>query len=712
VRIDLHCHTKATKKGDSQKRNVTPDKFKLKVEAANVSIVGITNHNEFDLDQYLELKKSVEGIADVWPGAELDINGFDNGHWHMLILGDPLTVDVFDRKMKQLFRNTTPNGFSCSFDDAWSLFKNDSVIFIPHCHDKRPCVSENEIDRIRNTTDDDWRVFYEPSTFTTVGIWSNHGRSMLIGSDVQDWDNYGGCNFAELRLPVTNFSQFCLLAQRDTAVIKTLLDEKNPNSIVVHPHSGVDVTIPIYEDINILFGQKGTGKSEIIKSLNNSLLGNGLSVVYYSGALNISQFNELMKTTTVIREPGVFARDSGSEAFSFIQEWKDVSPSPLKNYLAWGTTRNNNHKKERLRITECSSLMEKNSQNYLKVKGDYRTIVEFQRAVKDQGLLSYLEESKRNLFIDLIKQMAQNVKNMAVKEYIDYQSILYANRSLEAIKQSADKKSDTQSKPSSTNFLTFANKRIELRNNLTRIRTNLNPDERTSREFLGTLEEKGELYIISRYKYLDDSSLASEFVIGIRKLKDVIGRLNDAADQVFTTEQSSSLTELLASIKESGISDLSDFIGCSRYIELSGGNEKYEPSDGEKRVLLLEKQLREDADYYLIDEPELGMSNRYIDTVIRPILQNLSRRRKTVVIATHNANLAVRTLPYLSVYREHVSGDDYKTYAGNPFTDELVDLCDPENKKSWALCSMYTLEGGREAFYNRKTIYEAGIYED
>lgn len=61
-------------------------------------------------------------------------------------------------------------------------------------------------------------------------------------------------------------------------------------------------------------------------------------------------------------------------------------------------------------------------------------------------------------------------------------------------------------------------------------------------------------------------------------------------------------------------------------------------------------RLRDDADAYFLDEPELGMGNSYIDTDIRPLISNLAKQRKYVVVATHNANIAVRTLPYMSTF--------------------------------------------------------------
>lgn len=100
------------------------------------------------------------------------------------------------------------------------------------------------------------------------------------------------------------------------------------------------------------------------------------------------------------------------------------------------------------------------------------------------------------------------------------------------------------------------------------------------------------------------------------------------------------------------------------------------------------------------------MGNSYIDTDIRPLICNLAKQRKFVVVATHNANIAVRTLPYMSIYRTHENGE-YKTYIGNPFDDQLVCIDNPEDIKSWTEESMRSLEGGYNAFYERRDIYES-----
>jgi len=59
-----------------------------------------------------------------------------------------------------------------------------------------------------------------------------------------------------------------------------------------------------------------------------------------------------------------------------------------------------------------------------------------------------------------------------------------------------------------------------------------------------------------------------------------------------------------------------------------------------------------------------------------------------------------------SVYRTHSNGN-YYTYIGNPFSDKLVNINNNDDVLNWADESLKSLEGGRDAFYERKDIYES-----
>jgi len=135
--------------------------------------------------------------------------------------------------------------------------------------------------------------------------------------------------------------------------------------------------------------------------------------------------------------------------------------------------------------------------------------------------------------------------------------------------------------------------------------------------------------------------------------------------------------------------------------------EEYSPSEGEKSMLLLNIKLNKDADFYLLDEPELSLGNQYISDDIVSKIQSLAKDNKYVIISTHNANIAVRTLPYLTIFRKHNNGI-YKTYFGNPFTNLLKNIENQKDILYWKDESMKSLEGGPGAFNERRDIYDAG----
>ena len=278
MRIDLHCHTKKCKKGDSSKRNVKPKDFKNAIEEAQVDIVAITNHNTFDLNQFNLFDKELGESGRLWPGVELDVCGSrEKSHWHMLVITSPSRKEWFDSALKQLLGNTSPDKVLVNVKDVFNCLQDIDAIFISHAHDKSPHISQDDMNEMEALIgkNEKWRLFYEPRSLVTVGIWSNHGFNMMLGSDVQDWGNYQNCELPDLRLPVSTFEQFCLLAKRDGKTIETLLGQRGSFNIVAHPHSGVDVNLTLKEDINVVFGQKGTGKTEILKSIEKILQSEG-----------------------------------------------------------------------------------------------------------------------------------------------------------------------------------------------------------------------------------------------------------------------------------------------------------------------------------------------------------------------------------------------------------------------------------------------------
>lgn len=703
MKIDLHCHTKQIKTGDGSGRNVTPEVFREKIANANIKIAAITNHNAFDYKQYLELKEAVKDICVVWPGVEIDIKGISNKKFHLIVVANPDNTQMFSNKINDMYLGENLETCTFQLQEVYNQLNECDVIYIPHYH-KTPSITEQDREELMKIVGDSSRVFVELQDHRSLGVFANYNYNVLIGSDVKDWSKYEECTFADLRLPVESFSQFCMLAKRDAVVVNTLLNKKKTYSVTATPYKNVHFQLTLYADVNIIFGQKGTGKSEILTSLYEEMSGKGLSCVKYIGSMKDDDFSELTKTKDMVPDLSKLGIDSCEREIRMLQEWVDNTPTLFSKYLDWYKTKDNNTNKSRMKITESTIMGFVKSPQFYQHTSDYQSIKNILKQIKKISLENYLREDQKT-FSELLARLYEAIRATFKEDIIEQQSCQLTDYSIEKIKNIADKNSDTVSKPSSTGFREFAIGRLKLKQSLSHIFKCLTVSEFNEQEYLGELEEKGKLYINKRYRMLCDESRTAEFREGIMSLRDLKESLVKIREEIFDENVSILLASLSEKLKGLNISSISAFLGLSKQIVLNSG-EEYKPSNGERGILLLQRVLNKDADAYFLDEPELGMGNSYIDTNIRPLISNLARRHKIVVVATHNANIAVRTLPYMSIFRVHENGQ-YTTYVGNPFNDCLVNIADDSDLKSWTEESLHTLEGGQEAFYERKSIYES-----
>lgn len=712
MRIDLHCHTKKVKTGDAYTRNVTKDKFFQKVIEAEVKIIAITNHNQFDYMQYKEFKDVTEGYCDIWPGVELDIIGKADQkgnckRGHLIVIANPKNVELFNTQVQELVNDEDVNTFQIGVKKVYETLGKCDCIYIPHFH-KEPKLSDEDIQELRELLPDSSRLYKETSDYRSLGVFSNFDYSVIIGSDVQDWNKYETSKFADIRLPVQTFEQFCLLAKKDVQIIDTLLNQKRKKEIPVSPYKKVNFKLPFYEDINIIFGQKGTGKTEILESLKKYYIENGIAMESYKGNEKDSDFSKMLKVNDIIATSDKLQLDSMRQQFIDVYNWKEELPTSFEKYISWMETKDNNKNKGRMKITECVHIEE--GVRDRKLESDYKYLKEFTESTFEKiDIEKYLDEQERTTLMLLLGKLCENINDAKMQKWNSDKSIKLTNWSIDKIKAIADKCSDTISKPSSVGFYDFAMGRFKLFENVEEICSTFSVEDKVEKEYLGNLEEKGDIYIQTRYRMLTKESRTDEFKQGItvlRNCKLVIDGIKKAVLAENISEEVSKFQEFY----DDGIKDIGAFIGVSKETALENG-EIYRPSNGERGILLMQKLLDSESDVYILDEPELGMGNSYITSNILPKLTDLAKRRKTVIIATHNANIAVGTLPYISILRTHENGI-YKTYVGNPFYDELRNIDDETDTKNWTQESMHTLEGGKTAFYDRKDIYESGKQSD
>ncbi len=707
MRIDLHCHTMATKKGDPKSREVTPDLFCEKVSDANVEIVAITNHNTFDINQYKAIIKIIDENIQVWPGIELDIKSKFGNNWHLLVIANPKNVDDFSLSINKMINGRSPDTFEISFNEVYDFLNPHDVIYIPHIH-KSPGINEEDRKSIEQHVENQDRIFYEPSDLRSLGVFANHGYKMMLGSDNKDWLTYEINTFPELRLRVTSFEQFCLFAERDINLIANILNNKESIEVIAKPHKDVDVKLRLYKEVNVLFGHKGTGKSEILKSLQTEFKRQGFDVVYYIGSDRDEQFNKFLDSKDTKRDLELVSANDCKEEIQLLNNWIDKTPTLLKEYINWKKSEELNRNKRKLLLTNLMTLPDFATDLITESQNQFELIKKISNDIDKIQLEDFLNEQEINQLLTIINILKDRLKDKCQGNLIEKYSIDLTNYSIKKIKQLADAKTSTLSRPSTTGFRDFSEGRCELKRAIDRIIKNLNCEGvTTSDAYLGTLDEKGDFYIGTQYRMLCEASKKEEFEYrDFTRLKNAKQYLETLSKKYLDIDLMDTLIKLKDVFNALNLSDISNFLGISKKV-IDAEKKDYMPSSGEKGMLMLHNILSSDGDVFLLDEPDLGMGNSYIDATIRPKISSLGKSGKIVVVATHNANIAVRTLPFVSVYREHVNGV-YKTFVGNPFINTLSNLDDDNETLSWTETSLKVLEGSEEAFYERKRIYESG----
>jgi len=710
MKIDIHVHTKKVKSGDAPTRSIDSTRFGDIIRATDVRVLAVTNHNHFDHEQYLGLRESVEGVCQVWPGVELDIME-DGKRAHVLVIVSPTNVDAFSDVVKSLLGSTNPDVFTIGLEDTVRAFAPLNPLYIAHYHSKKPNLLNKDVARLISLSGNDKRVLKEASNAISAGIFISHGHNSIYGSDVQDWDDYvaQSVDLPELRLPVESFEQFLLLLDKDAVTINTLLDKKSKERIQLNPFGVAElVDIDIYNDVNVVFGSKGTGKSQILNSLSRYYNERGYRTkVYASNEQHISTVYDLSGTNLSVDAQTIGVSECVDE-ISLVRSATETDITSISAYTRYYATEETNRIARSIRVSKLSltdsATPERAFEGVRAVLVKAREFHEY--AANDRALLEIIGPELSAELINSIGKVIDKVKAEAEVRVLDFKSVLLFNHLIDTLSTEIARKTGQPSKPGKTGFHDYASNRIRIERSVQTILANLAVTITPHIQLVGSLGEKGELKCQTDFRFQNGSFVDGSFRPFGKIKKTPQKKFAASLHLVSKNIYSSALFEKIAELNEleevEEIDSLMDLLQFNRYFTLEGF--PYSPSNGESSMVLLHNELTEDKEIYLIDEPEKSLGNDYISDVIVPLLKEKSKLGKRVIVATHDANIAVRTLPYNTVYRLHEM-NRYYTYAGNPFSNSLVCSEEQRPRLDWKEVSMKTLEGGRGAFGERGKIY-------
>lgn len=711
MKIDIHIHTKKTKSGDPETREINPGLFCETISNTDVKICAITNHNHFDKEQYDSIIDKSEGLFQVWPGVELDV--YDNSNrGHLLVIVNPKSVTGFSDLMARLTQGQSVDDFAISMNDVASAFDPFDPVYIPHYRSKKPCISEEMIQILINSSIKQNRVLKEASNSISAGIFVCHGHKAIYGSDIQDWNDYinRSKNLPDLRLPVESFDQFCFLLDRDDSTIRTILDTKKHETISIKPFEEDEepITLEIWDDINVLFGSKGTGKTEILKALSKYYNKNGYKTsVYESSAVNLDQKYDI-KGTKIEFNLGEQNVDLCAAEMSYVRSATDASVTSLKKYSDYFASTETNKISKRIRIKNYSPLDESSPDRRFKETRDFRKqLISFKQILVSTPIIEeVLSQDLLHALLKLLDDVDEKVETSIENEFVEYKAIVLFNHLIKTFVSEISRKTGQPEKPIKTGFLEYARKRIDIEVSLIKIASSINHKIEPIPVFVGDLGVKGKLFCKTQFVIQNGSIHDSDFkhIGNATKTpqKNVAKGFLSLLAAIYTDKLFEKIDDLNKIENGDSVSSVEDLILFRRFFEVN--YVQYKPSNGESAMILLRQELNENREIYLIDEPEKSLGNDYINDFIVPLLKEHAYSGKRVIIATHDANIAVRTLPYNTIYRAH-DINRYYTYQGNPFSNSLK--CRIKNVPSldWKEISMRTLEGGEEAFGERGKIY-------
>lgn len=714
MKIDFHCHTKKTKQSELDTRNVSEEVFKQKVIDSGVKIVVITNHNHFDKQQYKLLSDSVKDYCMVWPGIELDVSSKSESQGHVILICNPDQTDIFFETINKLIGNKTADDVLISLVDVYDKFKELDIIYVAHFL-KHKSLSLDGIEELENLLEDKRKLFKEPSSLTSVSVLQAHKQRVIIGTDVKDWNHYEKCTFGELKFSISCFDNFKKLIGKDIDFINGMINDDFSENVKVYGKLETmefPFQIPIYNNVNIIFGDKGSGKSEILKSLDKYYKEDkNIDTVYFKGGEKKEWYENIIKNNEADYNLGnLNLSDDLSLVLNNIISFVDTTPIQLKNYTDYFQKKSNNAKKEKMKIINIQKRHLNNDDKYISLYNEYKEIKMFADSLINYKSYKLLEESEKKFIFNVIKNLELKSFELAKDEWINQKTEYLFDNFVENINEFVSQNTGMPVQPTSTGFASFSKNRIKLKNNANIFLNKLENISEIKSEYIGNLGIKGDVSLKKEYffvnknnKELVDSKLLKTY--GTKTdLKNMIISLGN----IITKYCDSNLNLIVTSLKEGydkGIKSLEDFLVSKKYFSIN--EENYIPSSGEMAILSLQHNLltKQEKKVFLIDEPELSLGSNYVNDTIVPLFNNLSNAKKIVVIATHDPNIAVRTRPVNSILKITVN-TMYNTYIGNMFTNQLVNINNDLDILDWKVESIKYLEGGENAFLERGELYE------
>ncbi len=701
MRIDLHTHTQNLKKGDGPGRVISPEDYVGTMLKEGVKIASITNHNKFDLEEFNEVSSQSDDLI-MFPGIELDVKIGDKRR-QVIIIANPSIKDTFSEVYNDPDRDYEKYCIEYDqFINSVKRFEVDDVIVIPHFYNKDNGVTISEKDELCKDLKD-YLVIVEPANLVSMTIInSNEDYLSLVGSDVQDWSKYSASMALEIKFDINSFSKFYELAREPKIFVKNALDGSESNSIKINNNG----ELILYDDLNIIFGEKGSGKTVLIDNYILPFYSNsGKKVAVHRGEESKDIYKSILKEYEDKVEIDSDLLTLIENKLSDMMTYSDPNPSDfVSKFMLYHQDKNKNKRAKCLKKTESQYVNNEYSVADFIIENAEKDIASINKVIDINDKVRGTDSDDGHSLSSALNKLKRDVLSIASNEL----KKLFMSEGIESIvntfKESVNKRTGKMSRPNGIGFSKLVAARLKRFVDNKDLIQCMRDVQLTASVPLGVIPVKGALTYETSVRCLTEQDLhKKDFMFDRSRIKanrELVRKINrfgkdsfKSIDGYFSPEE-----------KSRDVRDIvKDIIKKNSVIKLSTGQE-YKPSDGERAILSISSLLENNSyDVYLFDEIERGLGHKYIADYLIPKLKQLRDMGKTIVLSTHDANIAINTLPSQTIYCDYPSENIY--YGGNMYSNELIGILNGDTK-NWRDTAIIHLDGGEKLFNSRSNIYE------
>lgn len=269
-KIDFHIHTKKTVSDENIDFNFSLDVLKKYIETNDLDGIAITNHNHFDLDQFIEINKNIS--INCFPGIEVNlVNG------HMLLITPEEYIEQLSSCSERLSSYIKDKNDYINLDDFIKIFGKkflkDSLL-IPH-YDKKPKIDQGTINKLDAISSIKWGEVNSHKKFS-YNKKDEIKLTPLIFSDIRINDTLN-------HLEVNKHTYIHTNTLTISSIKRALMNKSNVSSNIdetrgiIHMPNGLTISTRL----NVVVGARASGKTTLLETLIND---------YHIDAKYIKQF--------------------------------------------------------------------------------------------------------------------------------------------------------------------------------------------------------------------------------------------------------------------------------------------------------------------------------------------------------------------------------------------------------------------------------------